>query len=54
MKFKVNVPKCYRSCRWNGMEVKILRYEGNDAVTVNNKGKELRFNWRWLIPIDEK
>lgn len=56
MKYRVNVPKRYRSCKWNGMIVEKIGVfdESKDLVlTVNKKGKKLTFYWRWLEPILE-
>lgn len=47
----VQVPKRYRSCKWNNMRVQIIEDEGAYALTINRKGKQLRFNKKWLLPI---
>lgn len=46
----MQVPKRYRSCKWNGMRVTIIEDEGKDALTINRKGRKLRFYKKWLIP----
>ena len=51
IEYIVQVPKRYRSCRWNNMRVRIIEDEGANALTVNRKGKRLRFYKKWLIPI---
>lgn len=45
----VKVPKIYRSSKWNGMRVRIIGLDRNYAITVNKKGKILRFYKKWLI-----
>ena len=46
----VQVPKRYRSCKWNGMRVQIIEDDGTHAHTINGKGKRIRFHKKWLIP----
>lgn len=50
MEYIVQVPKRYKSCRWNGMRVTVIAYDGSHAITINTKGKKLRFHKAWLIP----
>lgn len=54
MKYKVEVPTIYRSSKWNQMTVEIIEDDGIHAITVNKKGKKLRFNKKWLKPITQK
>lgn len=49
MEYIVQVPKRYRSCRWNNMRVRIIQDDGTHAITENKNGKKLRFNKKWLI-----
>ncbi|WP_157118600.1 MULTISPECIES: hypothetical protein [unclassified Sporosarcina] len=46
----VQIPKRYRSCKWNGMRVQIIEEDEAYAITINQKGKKLRFYKKWLIP----
>lgn len=48
MKYIVQVSKKFRSCRWNGMRVKIIEDQGTHAITESKKGKKLRFHKKWL------
>lgn len=50
MEYIVQVPKRYKSCRWNGMRVMVIADDGSHAITINTKGKKLRFHKKWLIP----
>lgn len=35
------------------MRVKVIQDDGTHAITENKKGKNLRFNKKWLIPINQ-
>ena len=47
----VRVPTKYKSCKWNNMKVEIIEDDGDYALTINKKGKKLRFNKKWLIKL---
>lgn len=51
MMYTVQVPRRYRSCKWNNMRVTIIEDQGAYALTINKKGKKLIFYKKWLIPI---
>lgn len=51
MEYIVQVSKKFRSCRWNGMRVKIIEDQGTHAITESKKGKKLRFHKKWLKEI---
>lgn len=56
MKFIVDVPKRYKSCKWNGMVVEkigVFDEKKGLVLTKNKKGKVITFYWRWLKPILE-
>lgn len=48
MEYIVQVSKRFKSCRWNGMRVKITEDQGTHAITESKKGKKLRFHKKWL------
>ncbi|MGE6602612.1 hypothetical protein ACQKEY_12880 [Lysinibacillus fusiformis] len=53
MEYIVKVPKKYNSSKWNNMRVKVIQDDGTHAITENKKGKKLRFDKKWLIPINQ-
>ncbi len=52
MEYIVQVSKKFRSCRWNGMRVKIIEDQGTHAITESKKGKKLRFHKKWLKEVN--
>lgn len=52
MEYVLQVPKKYKSSKWNNMRVRIIEEDGAYAITQNQKGKILRFHKKWLIPIN--
>lgn len=52
--YVVKVPSKYRSKRWNNMKVTIIEDDGTHAITINKKGKKLRFYKGWLIPVKQE
>lgn len=51
MKYTINVPRKYKSSKWNNMIVEIIKEDETHAIVENKKGKKLRFNKKWLVPI---
>lgn len=53
VEYIVKVPKKYNSSKWNNMRVKVIQDDGTHAITENKKGKKLRFDKKWLLPINQ-